>query len=148
MNELVVTRLFDAPVALVYRAFVDADQLAQWFGPVGYSVPRDSVEVDARPGGAYRFTMVSDADPAESSPISATFTEVEENRLLVGVEKVTGLPGTEGEVTLTMRVEFHDEGGKTRLVIRQGPFTPELAEMTRQGWESSFTKLDRALAAA
>ena len=39
-EELVITRVFDAPRELVYRAFTDPDQLAQWFGPVGYSVPR------------------------------------------------------------------------------------------------------------
>ena len=49
-QELVFEREFDAPRALVYPAFVDPDQLAAWFGPVGYSVPRDTVEIDARPG--------------------------------------------------------------------------------------------------
>jgi uncharacterized protein YndB with AHSA1/START domain len=32
--------------------------MAQWFGPVGYSVPRDSIEIDARAGGRERFVMV------------------------------------------------------------------------------------------
>ena len=50
-NELVITRIFDAPRELVYRAFIDPDQLAQWFGPVGWSVPRDTVDIDARVGG-------------------------------------------------------------------------------------------------
>ena len=45
-----------------------------------------------------------------------------------------------------MRIEFHDEGGKTRLVLRQGPYTEEVADMAREGWESSFTKLDTLLA--
>src|SRR6185437_7880791 len=47
-QDLVITREFDAPRELVYRAFVDPDQLAAWFGPVGYSVPRDSVSVEAK----------------------------------------------------------------------------------------------------
>ncbi|GGJ94876.1 hypothetical protein GCM10010123_25900 [Pilimelia anulata] len=146
MSELIIDRTFDAPVALVYRAFTDPDQLAQWFGPVGWSVPRDSVDVDPRVGGHQRLTMVSDEDPTQQSPVDATFTEVEENRLLVGVQRVTGVPGL-ADGDLTLRVEFHDEGGaKTRVVIRQGPFTPEFEEMTRQGWTSSFTKLERVLA--
>jgi uncharacterized protein YndB with AHSA1/START domain len=78
-NELVITRVFDAPRELVYRAFVDPDQIAQWFGPVGFSVPRDTVEVDARSGGYQRFVMVSDADPAMNSPVNARLTEVIEN---------------------------------------------------------------------
>ncbi len=49
---------------------------------------------------------------------------------------------------MTLRIEFHDEGGKTRLVLRQGPFTEEMEGMARVGWESSFTKLDDLLARA
>ena len=51
MTDLVITRIFDAPRPMVYRAFVDPDQLAAWFGPVGWSVPRDSVSVETKPGG-------------------------------------------------------------------------------------------------
>lgn len=144
-KELVLTRMFDAPRELVYAAFVDADQLAQWFGPVGWSVPRDSVSVDARAGGHQRFTMVDDDDPTQTSPVDATFTEVVPNELLVGEE--TFEDPQLGPMRLRMRLEFHDEGGgKTRLVVRQGPFTEEVEGMSREGWNSSFTKLDRLLA--
>ena len=36
-----------------------------------------------------------------------------------------------------MRLEFHDEGGKTRLVLRQGPYPRSSADMAREGWGSS-----------
>ena len=140
MADLVITRIFDAPRELVYRAFVDPDQLVRWFGPAGWSVPRDSVSIDARAGGHQRFTMVSDDDPAVTSPVRATFTEVVENELLVGEEPF-------GEVTMRMRLEFHDEeGGRTRLVLTQGPYSPEIEGQAREGWSSSFTKLDKLLA--
>jgi uncharacterized protein YndB with AHSA1/START domain len=147
-RELVITRVFDAPREVVFRAFVDPDQLALWFGPVGYSVPRDTVEVDLRVGGRQRFTMVSDDDPAQTSPVTATFTEVTENEL-VAVEEWAGVPGLQDGGTMQARFEFHDEGaGKTRLVIRQGPYSESMEPMARAGWESSFTKLDTLLAAA
>ena len=92
-HELVVERVFDARRALVYRAFTDPDQFAAWFGPVGYSVPRDTVEIDARTGGHQRFTMVNDDDPSWSSPAAGTFTEVVEGSLLVATEKWEGVPG-------------------------------------------------------
>lgn len=148
-QDLVITREFDAPRELVYRAFVDPDQLAAWFGPVGYSVPRDSVSVEPKVGGHYRFTMVSDQDPSQTSPVNATFSEVIENELLVGSEEWAGAPGlAEGEtMTMTMRLEFSDlDNGRTRLVLTQGPYGPELEDMARQGWNSSFTKLDTVLA--
>lgn len=145
-NELQITRVFDAPRELVYRAFTDPDQLAQWFGPVGFSVPRESVEIDPRPGGVERFIMVSDTDPTMKSPVDARFTEVVENELLVGVEdSPPGETGPAGPVTV--RIEFHDEdGGRTRIVIRQGPFSGEVTDMASEGWLSSFTKLDKLLA--
>jgi uncharacterized protein YndB with AHSA1/START domain len=145
--ELTISRVFDAPRELVYQAFVDPDQLAQWFGPVGFVVPRDTVAVDARVGGYQRFVMVSADDDSVRSPVDATFTEVVENELLVGSQRVEGIPGVEGMAAMTLRLEFHDEpGGKTRLELRQGPFTEQLRADSRDGWMSSFTKLDDLLA--
>jgi uncharacterized protein YndB with AHSA1/START domain len=149
-QELVITRIFDAPRELVYQAFTDPDQLAQWFGPVGFSVPRETVEIDARPGGVQRFVMVSDSDPAMTSPVDARFTEVIKNELLVGVESVgqDGSGDAGGTGSMRMRIEFHDEeGGRTRLELRQSPLPVEVMDMAREGWLSSFTKLDKALAA-
>jgi uncharacterized protein YndB with AHSA1/START domain len=148
-TDLIISRVFDAPRELVYRAFADADQLAQWFGPVGYSVPRDSVDVDARVGGHQRFVMQNDENPAERSVVDATFTEVIENELLVGYQDVEGIPGTDGVVRMALRIELHAEpGDRTRLELRQGPYTPEFRADAAAGWESSFTKLDALLKTA
>jgi uncharacterized protein YndB with AHSA1/START domain len=145
-GEILVARVFDAPPELVYRAFVDPDQFCLWFGPDGFSVPCETVQIDARPGGFQRFVMVSDDDPGLRSPVNATISEVVENQLLVGHEDVVGLPGTVGSNRLHLRLEFRDEpGGRTLLEIRQGPFTPELAIEAKSGWESSFIKLDALL---
>src|SRR5215467_7864150 len=148
-QELVMTRIFDAPRELVYQAFLDPDQLSQWFGPVGYSVPRDTVSVDARPGGYQRFVMVNDENSSERSEIDATLTEVVENELIVGHQDVEGIPGFEGIAKFSLRVEFYSEpDGKTRLELRQGPYTDAVAGNERLGWESSFTKLDALLKAS
>ena len=145
-NQICISRIFDAPRELVYQAFVDPDQLARWFGPVGASVPRDTVEIDARVGGRLRFEMTVDADPGFRNPIDAVFTAVTENELLVADMAAEGVPGVDGTLRATLRLEFHDEGdGKTRLELRQGPFDPEIGDQTRTGWESSFTKLDALL---
>ena len=145
MAELVITRVFDAPRQLVWKAFTDPDQLAAWYGPVGWSVPRDTVSVDLRVGGHQRFTMVDDTDPARTSPADAVFTEVVENELLVAYEDLDD--ETFGKVRLETRIELYDESGdKTRLVLRQGPYTEEIEGASREGWTSSFTKLDALLA--
>ena len=143
-QHIEITRIFDAPRELVYQAFTDPDQLAQWFGPVGCSVPRDSIEIDARAGGHLRFVMTA---PDVRTPVDATFTEVVENELLAAEMEVAGVPGVAGPLRVHLRLEFHDEGdGKTRLELRQGPFaTGQLGADTAIGWESSFTKLDALL---
>ena len=146
-QELIISRVFDAPRELVYRAFTDPDQLAKWFGPVGYSVPRDSIEIDPRPGGRERFVMVCDEDPGRRITMDYTFSQVIENELLVDFTE-EGIPGTDEVVRMTSRLEFHEmEGGKTRLELRAGPFPDGTADV-RGGWESSFTKLDALLKAA
>lgn len=146
-TELVITRIFSAPREAVYRAFTDPDQISAWFGPVGWSVPRDTVEQDVRVGGHQRFSMVSDADPSKASPVNATFVEVIENELLVAEERWEGVPGMQNGGVMQARLEFHDQGdGTTRLELRQGPYTVKMQEMANMGWESSFTKLDALLA--
>jgi uncharacterized protein YndB with AHSA1/START domain len=146
MTDMIsITRVFDAPRELVYQAFTDPDQLARWFGPVGASVPRDTVEIDPRVGGRLRFVMTV-PDIGLSNPVEATFTAVTENELLVADMTAEGVPGVDGALRGTLRLEFHDEGdGKTRLELRQGPFDQEIGDQTKAGWESSFTKLDALL---
>jgi uncharacterized protein YndB with AHSA1/START domain len=143
---ITISRVFDAPRELVYQAFADPDQLSRWFGPEGCSVPRDTISIDARVGGRWRFVMVA---PEFSNPIEATFTEVVENELLACDMQAVGVPGVDGVLRSGLRLEFHDEGnGKTRLELRQGPFaTDQLGADTTSGWLSSFTKLDALLCA-
>ena len=66
--QLVISRVFDAPRQLVYRAFTDPDHLAAWWGPIGNSLPRDEIEFDVRPGGFQRWTEVNGDDAALFTP--------------------------------------------------------------------------------
>ena len=145
-RDLVLERIFDASRDRVYRAFTDPEEMAAWFGPVGYSVPLESIDMDVRSGGHQRFTMGPDDDPDGGSAVNASFTEVIENELIVGEEVVEGIPGFPDGVVMHVRFEFYDAGdGRTRLVITQGPYSADFEGMARAGWESSFTKLDALL---
>ncbi len=149
MPDLIIERVFDAPRELVWKAFTDPDQIAQWFGPVGYHVPRESVSVDARVGGHQRLTMVPDSeDYPPGGPVDITVDEVVEPSLLVGHEDITGeMVEFFGSERIGLRIELHDEGGKTRLVLHQGPYGGHILGNAEEGWRGSFTKLDRLLAA-
>ncbi|MEV4637468.1 SRPBCC domain-containing protein [Actinoplanes sp. NPDC049548] len=76
-QELDIVRVFDAPRQLVWDAWTDPDQIAAWWGPAGMHTPRESVEMDVRPGGVFRLTMVMDDSGAEF-PSDMRFTEVDE----------------------------------------------------------------------
>jgi uncharacterized protein YndB with AHSA1/START domain len=62
-RQLAISRVFDAPRELVYRAFTDPDHLAKWWGPMGNSLPREEIDFDVRPGGYQRWTEVSANEP-------------------------------------------------------------------------------------
>lgn len=148
--ELDITRIFDAPPARVYQAFTDPGMLAQWFGPVGWHVPRESVQIDARPGGRQRFLLVKAENPALTSAIDAEFMEVADGELLVGLQPAGSRPGQRDACgQMILRLEFHPEAGsKTLLMLRQGPYDFEGEACAREGWNNSFSKLDEVLAAA
>src|SRR5450631_188479 len=54
-REIVITRVFDAPRELVFKAWTDPKHLVHWWGPNGFT--NTFHEVDIRPGGVWRFTM-------------------------------------------------------------------------------------------
>jgi uncharacterized protein YndB with AHSA1/START domain len=144
-EEISVSRVFDAPRELVYQAFVDPDQFGQWFGPAGFSVPYESVQSDARPGGFHRFVLVSDADPSHRTPVEVALSEVVEDELLVAHADIGAVAGgrTAG---IRLRLEFLDQSsGKTRLELRQDASRHVLCGDPEAAWENSFTRLDSLL---
>ena len=145
-EEISVSRVFDAPRELVYRAFVDPDQLCLWFGPAGFSVPCETVQSDARTGGFQRFVLVSDADPSHRTPVDVALSEVVEDELLVAHADVGGIAGAGRTARIRLRLEFLDQSsGRTRLELRQDPSRHEICVDPEAAWESSFTRLDSLL---
>jgi len=57
-REIVTTRVFDAPREFMFKAWTDPDQLAHWWGPMGFT--NTFQELDMRPVGIWRFTAALD----------------------------------------------------------------------------------------
>jgi uncharacterized protein YndB with AHSA1/START domain len=57
-NEFFIQRVFNAPRNLVWKAFSEADRLAQWWGPVGFKMTVSKLEFS--PGGTFHYRMRSD----------------------------------------------------------------------------------------
>jgi uncharacterized protein YndB with AHSA1/START domain len=138
-RDALISRWFDAPIAMVWRAFVDPDQVAKWYGPEGVNVARESVLIEARVDGPWALTMVI-GDRA--MPLSGTVTAVHEPHLLVVTDAMPD--GTK----VTMTVELTEENGGTRLQLRQGPFPAAGATGATGAWGQAMDKLARTLAEA
>src|SRR5258708_763746 len=81
-QQVVVTRVFDAPRELVFRAWTDPDQVAKWFGPEGFDIPPDSVVIDLRVGGRFELRMVRSGTELEMR-LGYEIVELVEPELLV-----------------------------------------------------------------
>ena len=57
-QEVLITRIFDAPREQVFRAWTDPDEVAAWYGPEQMDTPRERISIDLRVGGRYELTMV------------------------------------------------------------------------------------------
>jgi uncharacterized protein YndB with AHSA1/START domain len=144
-EDITVVRVFDAPRGSVFRAFIDPDLAAQWFGPDGSRVPRETVEIDPRPGGHHRIQLYMAEEPQVRRELDAPYSEVAENEVLAWDESWAGPGYEQGGITKT-RFEFAEDGGRTRLELRSGPYPRNMADWARAQWESSFTRLETLLA--
>ena len=141
--DLSISRVFDVPRDLVFRAFTDPEQLAAWWGPTGSVRPLDEMDFDVRPGGHQRFVEVFPDDPSIRGEVHIDLADVDTGRVLDGVMHVRGdLPGDFESFETRFRFEFHDEpGGRTRLEVRQW-LPAEVTGATEEGWGQSFAQLD------
>ena len=139
-----ITRTFDAPRELVWAAFSEPEQVAQWWGPEHFHTPVDSVEIDLQPGGRYHLSMIEDASGTGYS-VRFDVEEVVENELLVMRSPAQPELGLTEDVTC--RLEFADVDGKTRVELTAGPYVGEMRKMSELGWTAQFGKLDELLKA-
>ena len=112
VREVRITRTFDAPRELVFRAWLDPDQLAEWLAPAGLEVPRSSIEVDPRPGGVIAYSMV-DPSSGRAYPVRFEIVELKEPEMFLfgsPPQPEFGFPER-----LTTRVVFDEDGGRTTV---------------------------------
>ena len=81
-QEVLITRIFDAPRERVFRAWTDPDEVAAWYGPEHFDTPRERIHIDLRVGGRYELTMVQRGSGAEFA-IGYEILELVEPELIV-----------------------------------------------------------------
>ena len=112
-QELIITREFDAPRELVFKAVTDPTLITQWWGPRYLSTEVD--KMDARTGGQWRF--INRDSQGNEYAFHGVYHEVRAPERIIDTFEFEGLPET-GHVTLeTMKLE-QLPGGRTRLTTQ------------------------------
>jgi uncharacterized protein YndB with AHSA1/START domain len=141
-RELVVTRIFDAPVRLVFDAWTKPELFKLWWAPESSGMPMVSCEMDVRTGGGYRIAFQRDA--ANTIVFFGRYLDVSPPSRLVW----TNDEGGDGAVTT---VTFEAAGGGTRLVLQELYPSKEALDEAFVGMEDSmpeqFGQLDELLSA-
>ena len=126
---------------MIWRAWTDPDEAAAWWHPQGLETPRGSVEIDARVGGSYRYTMV--APDGSSYPTGGVYQEVVEPERLVFTWADPGDPQDDAPVITVM---LADLGEQTRMVFHLDGIGGQPGdENVYDGWDQSFDVLAERL---
>ena len=142
-RELVVTRTFNGPVHLVFKAWTTPELLMRWWAPESFGINLVGCEVDARTGGRYRFVFDVPGQP-EPMAFLGTYLEVTPPERLVWTNEETD----DGSVTTAT---FEEKDGKTHLVLHdlypsKDALDAALASESTGGWTEQFDQLDVVLA--
>ena len=143
-QEVFITREFDAPRELVFKAHTDPKLYAQWLGPRGYEMTLDTFEPHS--GGRYRY-IHKDQNGNEFA-FHGVFHEISE-KLMIQTFEFEGLPES-GHVTLdTMRLE-ELPGDRTRVTIQSlfqsvSDRDGMVQSGMEQGMKEGYERLDEVL---
>jgi uncharacterized protein YndB with AHSA1/START domain len=144
-RELVVTRTFNGPAHLVFKAWTTPELLMRWWAPESFGINLVACEVDARTGGRYRFAFDV---PGQREPVAfvGRYLEVTPPKRLVWTNEETD----DGSVTTAT---FEERDGKTHLVLSdlyptKDALDAALASESTGGWSEQFEQLDVVLASA
>jgi len=137
-----LSRVIDAPRALVFEAWTDPKHVEKWWGPKNFTSIVDMW--DARPNGAIRLQMR--AQSGFSHPMTGTFHEVVSPERLVFLAVAEDDAGNRLLESLTT-VTFEEQGGKTKLTVHASavgiaPIAAQMLQGMEQGWSQSLERLD------
>jgi uncharacterized protein YndB with AHSA1/START domain len=108
-TQILITREFDAPKHLVYRAYTEPELIKRWWAGLRGQVT--SAEVDLRVGGTWRYVMT--ANPGFEVAFHGEYRAIEPNERLVSTEVFEGMPDASALDTLTLT----EKDGRTTLEL-------------------------------
>ncbi|MEA2712037.1 MAG: hypothetical protein QOF78_4638 [Phycisphaerales bacterium] len=160
-KPFVISRTFDAPRELVWKAWTERDRMMQWFGPKGFTM--SAITLDLRPGGVCHYCLRG----PDGSEMWGKFVyrEIVPLQRIVHVHSFADAKGnvTHHPMSPTWPLEmlstttFTEQAGKTTVTIEWAMMNPSQAERDtfnanrdgmNQGWSGTFEQLAAYLAKA
>lgn len=148
-NEIVINRVFNLPVSVVWLAWTDAEYFKKWWGPRGFTCP--SSKMEAKVGGKYLSCMrgpdgkefwstgvVKELIPERKLVVTDSFSDEKGN---IKPASEYGMPGDwPKELLITVYLEEAD--GATKMKLKHQGVPNEMREDCIKGWNESFDKLE------
>ncbi len=155
-EEIIITRTFDAPRELVWKAWTDPESMKRWWGPKNFTAPVS--RIDLRVGGKYLSCMrgpdgkdywstgiYREIVPRERIVVTDSFADEQGN---VVPASHYGMEG-DWPLELLVTVTLEKAGGRTKMTLRHaGIPAGKMRELCETGWNESFDKLAEYLAKA
>jgi uncharacterized protein YndB with AHSA1/START domain len=141
--QILITREFDAPRHLVYRATTEPELVKRWWSGLRGEVT--SAEIDLRVGGSWRYVMT--ANEGFEVAFHGTYREIVPNERIVSTELYEGVPDvTEDDATVNT-VTFEEVDGRTTLTTLVECRTKEIRDAIIEsgmegGMQEAFDKLE------
>ena len=146
-NEIVINRVFNLPVSVVWLAWTDAEYFKKWWGPRGFTCP--SSKMEARVGGKYLSCMrgpdgkefwstgvVKELIPERKLVVTDSFSDDKGN---IKPASEYGMPGDwPKDILITVYLEEAD--GATKMKLKHQGIPNEMREDCITGWNESFDK--------
>ncbi|UCF29262.1 MAG: SRPBCC domain-containing protein [Chloroflexota bacterium] len=146
-DAIVIERIFEAPVELIWQMWTQPEHFKKWYGPKGFTVP--VAEMDVRVGGKQLICMAS-PDGSMKMWTTGEYTEIVPNERLVYTDSpadedgnvvspsAMGMP--EGyPATTEVTVLLEDLGGRTKMVLTHAGIPAGTG--ADSGWQQAFDKL-------
>jgi uncharacterized protein YndB with AHSA1/START domain len=142
-RELVVTRTFNGPAHLVFRAWTTPELFQRWWAPKSFGINLVGCQIDARTGGGYRLLFEVPGQP-EPMAFFGKYLEVTPPSRIVW----TNEEGDEGGSVTT--VTFTEKNGRTHLVVHdlypsKDALDAALASESTGAYPEQFDQLDKVL---
>ena len=136
-----ITRTLRAPRELVFEAITKPEHFAVWFGTAAVEVPRDSLTMDVRPGGAFRAVMV--LPDGNRINWAGEYKAVEPPSHLAMT--LTDQPGDDAGLPVLFDLEEVEGGTKLTISQDRAEFSDEQVAATIAGYNTFIDDIERVL---